>query len=175
MGSEMIQGYASLQRRIAAIKGPVLGKSIMQTLADATHNEAANFAPHRTGNLRNTIHVGVVTETSAEVVASANYALYVEENTRPHLITPNAKKALAFASQGVINERFGVQKKSSFRLSGSLTSAAMRSFGNAAFVVVKSVHHPGTTGQHFMKRGAEAAIKSAGLLDRVVIAWNEAG
>src|ERR1035437_1889651 len=138
MAREMIQGYAALQRRIAAIKGPVLGKSIMSALGHAALNEIKNVTPHKTHNLSRSIILAEVTATSARIVAGAKYALFVEENTRPHIISPNAKLALAFASQGVINSRFGVQKTSSFRLTGVLKAGAMRAFGNAAFVVVKS-------------------------------------
>ena len=163
--AEMIQGYASLQRRIAAIKGPVLGKDIMTTLAMATVREAKVFeAPHRkTGNLGRTIHAGTITETSAEVVASANYARWLEEGTRPHLITPNAKKALRWAATGAGR-----------RLSGTPTKAAQTG-SNGGVVFARSVHHPGTRPYPYMKPGAEKAITSAGLLDRVVIAWNKAG
>ena len=57
---------------------------------------------------------------SARVFASANYAaaqnfgsgLYGPEAAK-YAIKPNAKKALAFSTQGIINERFGVQKTSS--------------------------------------------------------------
>ena len=172
-----LQGYESLRRRIAAISGPALGVDIMKTLAEKTIREAKLLeAPHRkTGNLGRTIHAGEITATSARVAASAKYARFLEEGTRPHEITPNAKKALMFSSQGIINSRFGVQKTSSFRLSGSLKSGAMRRFGNAAFVVVKSVHHPGTKPYPFLKPGAEKAIEGAGLADRIVARWNEAG
>ena len=180
--AEMIQGYASLQRRIAAIKGPVLGKDIMQTLGYAAVNEIHNLEPHKTGNLRRTTHLGEVTATSARVFASANYAavqnygsgLYGPKAAK-YAIKPNAKKALAFASQGVTTERFGAGAKLTFRLTGRLSAASMRQYGNAAFVVVKGVMHPGVHGQHFMEKGAEKAITSAGLLDRVVAAWNKAG
>jgi len=170
----MLIGYQQLQRRIAAIKGPVLGKAIMSDLADATKNEAGNLVPHKTRNLAHTIHVAEVTETTARVVASANYAAAVEFGTRPHEITPNAKKALAFASQGITSERFGPGAILKFTKGGNLTAGSMRKFGNAAFIIVKKVHHPGTRAQPFMRPGAEKAIKSAGLLDRVIAAWNGA-
>ena len=173
--AEMIQGYASLQRRIAAIKGPVLGKDIMNTLGHATVNEAGNIVHVKTGNLRRTIHLAEVTESSARVVASANYAADVEFGTKAHDITPNAKMALAFASQGITSERFGAGAKLTFRLSGALSAASMKKYGNAAFIVVKKVHHPGTKPYPFLRPSAEKAITSAGLTDRIVAAWNKAG
>jgi hypothetical protein len=184
--AEMIQGYAALQRRIAAIKGPVLGKDIMSTLGHAALNEIGNLEPHKTGNLRRSTHLAEVTATSARIVASANYAraqnsgsgLYGPKGAK-YEIKPNAKKALAFASQGGLNRSASLGlvpmgSKLTFRLTGSLTSASMRQFGNAAFTVVKKVMHPGVRGQHFMENGAQKAITSAGLLDRVVAAWNKA-
>jgi hypothetical protein len=174
MADGMLQGYESLRRRFAAISGPTFGTALMRDLGLAATRESKLIVPVKTRNLARSIHLAEVTDTSARVVASANYALFVEEDTKPHEITPNAKKALAFASQGLINERFGVQKSSSFRLSGSLKVGAMRQFGNAAFVVVKKVHHPGTKGQHFMRKGAEKAIEGAGLVGKIVATWNEA-
>lgn len=170
---EHLVGYEALRRRLAALEGDVLGRDIMRTLGNAAKREAGLLAPHKTGNLRRSIDVVDVTPTSARVHARANYAMFVERGTQAHDITPNARKALAFASQGIVNERFGTQK-SIFRLSGRLRTGAMRRFGNAAFIVVKRVHHPGTRAQPFLKPGAEAAISKAGLAERVVAAWNDA-
>jgi len=162
---EMIQGYASLQRRIAAIKGPVLGRDIMRTLAMATVNEAKTLErPHRkTGNLGRSIHEAEITDTTARVVASANYARWLEEGTRPHEITPNAKKALRWAASGAGR-----------RLSGTPTKAAQAG-GSGGLVFATKVHHPGTKPYPYMVPGAEKAIQSAGLTDRIVAAWNKAG
>ena len=198
--AEMIQGYASLQRRIAAIKGLVLGKDIMQTLGHAAENEIGNLAPDRTGNLRQTIRAPLgglrdVTASSAMIVASANYALFVEENTRPHEIRPTKAAVLAWATTAAGGRLSGNPTKAALRGSmglgyGSSTAARMRSkmgagsgikmlgatgasSGPVSFSMV--VHHPGTTGQHFMRKGAEKAIQSAGLTDRIVAAWNKAG
>ena len=79
-----LQGYESLRRRIAAISGPVLGRDIMKTLAMATVMEAKRLeAPHRkTGNLGRTIHEAEITDTTARVVASANYAAFLERARR---------------------------------------------------------------------------------------------
>jgi phage gpG-like protein len=166
--AEMIQGYASLQRRIAAIKGPVLGKSIMQTLAMATRNEAGNLVPHKTRNLARSIHVAEVTDTTARVVASANYAAAVEFGSKAHIIRPTAariaagKNFLAWASSS----------SKGIRLTGRPSSAKGNVTGWAYAAIV---HHPGTRPHPFLRPGAEKAITSAGLLDRVVAAWNKAG
>jgi hypothetical protein len=164
--AEMLQGYESLQRRIAAIKGPMLGKDIMTTLGHAVVNEAGNLAPHKTGNLRRTVHVTDVTDTSAKVVASANYAAFVEYGTGlfgplHHKITPTAKKAM----------RWMAGPASAFRLSGSVRSGKAGAAAGAVFA--RSTK--GMKAEPFLEPGAEKAIKSAGLLDRVVLAWNKAG
>jgi hypothetical protein len=179
MADQMLQGYESLRRRFAALEGGNIGKPLMRALGHAAIREIALVTPVRTGNLRRSLDKDPrdVTDTSAKIHMAANYALFVEEDTRAHEITPNARKALAFSTQGIINERFGTQAKSSFRLSGSLRSGALRRFGNAAFVVVKRVHHPGTKGQHMMKRGAEKAVSSVGAKELgavIVKAWDKA-
>ena len=179
MAEEMIQGYASLQRRIAAIKGPVLGKDIMNTLAHASVNESKNIVTHKTSNLSRSIHVGTVTDMSAEVVASANYALFVEENTRPHEIRPTHAAALAWATTAAGSRQTGsltaAARRGSMGLGGKIKMLGVVGPSSGPVQFAKVVHHPGTTGQHYMRKGAEAAIKGAGLLDRVIIAWNKAG
>ena len=163
MADGNLQGYESLRRRIAAISGPVLGRDIMKTLAMATVMEAKRLeAPHRkTGNLGRTIHEAEITDTTARVAASANYARFLEEGTRAHEITPNAKKALRWAASA-----------GGRRLTGTPTKAAQAGGG---VVFATKVHHPGTKAYPFMKPGAEKAIESAGLTDRIVARWNEAG
>lgn len=171
--AETIIGYTQLRARIAAISGPNLGPALMKTLGMATVCEAKLLVPRKTGNLARSIHVANATPTSVDVIAATSYARYVERGTGPHEITPNAKKALAFASQGIVNERFGPQP-SIFRLSGSIRVGALRKFGNAAFIVVKKVHHPGTRAHPFLMPGAQAAAAKSGLRDRIVAAWNDA-
>src|ERR1035437_7243316 len=163
--AEMIQGYAALQRRIAAIKGPVLGKAIMTTLANATKTEAANILTAngsvKTGNLRRSIMVREVTDTSARVAAHASYGIFVEQGTRAHDITPNAKTALRWATSST----------KGFRLTGRPSSAKGNSVG---WAFAKRVHHPGSRAKPFLKPGAEKAITSAGLTERIVSAWKQA-
>lgn len=157
-----IRGYAQLQARFAAISGPVATTQLMKQLGAAAIREQKLLErPHRkTGITGASIRLGPVTASSV-VTEVGGAGTYLEFGTRPHEITPNAKKALAFASQGLVNERFGTQANI-FRLSGALRVGAMRKFGNAAFVVVKSVHHPGTKASPFMVPGAQAAIQKSG-------------
>ena len=39
----------------------------------------------------------------------------------------------------------------------------------------KKVHHPGTTGKHYMRKGAEKAIEGASIGEKIVTAWDRAG
>ena len=163
MADGMLQGYESLRRRFAAISGPTFGVSLMRDLGDAATRESKLIVPHKTRNLARSIHRDVVTPNSVRIVASANYALFVEEDTRPHEITPNAKKALRWAASS-----------GGMRLSGTPTKAAQAG-GSGGVVFATKVHHPGTTGKHYMRKGAEKAIAGSGLTDRIVAAWNGAG
>ncbi len=51
------------------------------------------FTP-RTGNLQRSITWYMNTETSARIIAQADYAKYVEFGTKPHIILPKRRKAL---------------------------------------------------------------------------------
>ena len=160
--TETLIGYESLQRRLAAIKGPILGPSIMRSLGTAAVGEAKLLVPRRTSNLGRTIHLADVTPTSAEIVASAAYAAYVEEGTRPHEITPRARKALAWAA-GPAGGKFR-------RLSGSTRTGTPQ----GAMTFAKRVHHPGTKPHPYLRPGAQKAIEKSHLTDTIVAAWNEA-
>jgi hypothetical protein len=169
--ADLVSGTPQVNAKLTAV-GQV-APTIMQVLAAAVVRDAKTLVPRRTGNLGRSIHVAAVTPTTAEVTASANYAAFVEYGTRPHEITPKAKKALFFASAGVVKERFGYTGKI-FRLSGNLTTYALRNFGNAAFVYAKVVHHPGTRPEPFMAPAVDQAIGETDLAGLVVAAWNEA-
>jgi hypothetical protein len=70
-------------------------------------------------------------------------------------------------------ERFGARAQLKFNLTGSLSAGSVRKYGNAAFVLTKLVHHPGTHPAPFMVPGAKKAAEKAGV-DAVVTAWNDA-
>lgn len=172
MADGALKGYTALSARLKAVQGSNIGPKLMRTLGMAAVREQKKLVHRKTGNLARTIHLERVSATSATTVASATYAGFVERGTAAHEITPRAKKALSFASQGIVNERFGPQK-SIFRLTGTIRTGAVRKFGNAAFIVVKKVHHPGTKAYPFMVPGAQAAIHNADAGD-IIAAWNSA-
>ncbi len=151
--SASVSGISQLQSRIEAIKPDA---ALLRRIALSAVREQKLLAPRKTGNLGRTIHLGAVTPTRAETIASASYAAYVERGTRPHVIRPRNRKALRWAANGA-----------SARLSGS-----PRSGGAVRFA--KRVNHPGTRAQPFMLPGAIKAVEGAGLKATVEASWNEA-
>ena len=91
------KGLPELRRRVDAIGelGP-----FMRDLALDAVSEQKRRAPVRTGNLRRSIHLGRVTARSAETIAGANYAAYVEFGTRAHEIRPRTKRVLRWKQGG---------------------------------------------------------------------------
>jgi hypothetical protein len=151
--SAEIRGIPQLRARIEAIT-PNAG--LLRKVALLAVREQKLLAPRKTGNLARTIHLGAVTPTRAETIASADYAAYVERGTRPHEIRPKNRKALRWAADGA-----------SARLSGT-----PRSGGRVRFA--KRVQHPGTRAQPFMIPGAQKAVEGAGLKATVIKSWDEA-
>lgn len=157
-----LQGYPELKRRFAAISGGQATEAMMRMLGMAAVREQKLLVRRKTGNLGRSIHLKSVTTDTALTVASAHYAPYVEEGTRPHDITPKAKKALAWAATGA-----------GARLSGRPRSATRRgAFGG--MIVRRRVHHPGTRAHPFMVPGAKKAMAGAGLAQGIVQRWNDA-
>ncbi len=154
--AEQIVGLQKLEKRLNAIGGTKIGHTIMNRLAVATVREAKILVPRKTGNLGRSIMVASVTDNSATVVAHANYAPYVEFGTRPHEITPHARKALRWAASA-----------GGRRLTGSPRTGA-------DVVFATKVHHPGTKPHPFLLPGAQKAVSSAGLADVIVKEWNGA-
>ncbi len=155
--AETILGASQLQARLRAISPQHGGSRIMTNLAKATVREAKILVPHKTRNLSRSIHVAEVTASSARVVASAKYAPFVEYGTRPHEITPNAKKALRWAATAGGARLTGTPRK------------------GAAVVFAKRVHHPGTRPYPFLVPGARKALGASGLAAEIVAEWNQAG
>ena len=146
-----LQGEEALRARFQRLqKTPEV---MMRQLGTLTVREAKLLVPRRTGNLGRTIHVAQTTPTSVEVVASASYARPVEFGSRPHEITPRAKKALRFAASA-----------SGRRLTGSPRKGAQ-------VVFAKRVHHPGTRPHPYLVPGAKEAVRKAGV-NVVVKLWD---
>lgn len=153
--AENIKGMNDLQKRLRAIGSPRATERMMQMIGLAAVANAKVAVARKTGNLGRSIHTEKLTATSVNVVASAKYAGYVEHGTRPHEITPNAKKALRFAAS-----------PGGRRLTGAPRVGA-------SVVFAKRVHHPGTRAQPYLIPGAKKAIADAGA-DVIVTEWNGA-
>lgn len=149
--SAEIHGIPQLRARIEAITP---NRELMRTLALSAVREQKILVPRKTRNLGRTIRLGAVTPTSAETIAGASYAAYVERGTRAHVIRPKRARALRWAA-------------------GNPTlSGRPRAGGNVRFA--KRVNHPGTRAQPFMVPGAEKALRDVGLKATVIKSWNDA-
>lgn len=150
-----VQGYQALQRRFAAISGTTGSIETMRMLGLAAVREQKLLVRRRSGNTGRTIHVSEVTATSV-VTSAAGAAIYLEEGTRPHEITPHAAKALRWAASP----------------GGRTLGGGIRSGADVRFAT--KVHHPGTRPYPFMLPGAKMALSKAGILDGIVRRWDEA-
>lgn len=149
-----IDGMSELQRRFEAIKDT---RKFLGSLGLLAVTYAKEMVPRQTGNLGRTIRLGQVTEDSAQIIAGGQngvgYAQAVEFGSRPHVIVPRNRKALAWGGNR--------------RLSGSLRS------GSKATFFAKRVNHPGTKAKPYLRPAAEKAVEFAGV-EVIVKAWNDA-
>lgn len=149
-----IQGLDALRRRFAAITD---GHQLLGTLGLLAVQYAKELVPRKTSHLGQTIRLGTVTDTDAQVIAGGEqgvgYARAVEFGTRPHIIRPRNRKVLAWGGDR--------------RLSGNLRSGAKAT--NFATIV----HHPGTRAKPYLRPGAERAVRDSGA-NAIIKAWNEA-
>jgi HK97 gp10 family phage protein len=80
-------GIDDLLRRLDNITNPqryrfVRVKALRAGIRIAEDRAKDRYVPVDVGNLKNSIHVGAVTEDRAELLATADYAAYVEFGTR---------------------------------------------------------------------------------------------
>ena len=154
-----VRGDAALVRRLDAI-APAHGdyeETILRDWQMRTTQLAKSRAPKRSGTLARSIGPGRLAETSAQVVATAQHAAFVEGGTQPHVIRPRDRKVLAWNTD-----------PAAYRLSGALRA------GFAPNVFAKEVKHPGTRAQPFLEPSARQALDEADLAGAVVTAWNGA-
>lgn len=96
-----IKGIEDLKRTLKqapALAVGEFGKAVQKsalTLQSAAIKEAPVNKGHGGGNLRQNIRVQSLTKTRAVIRSAAPYSAAVEEGTRPHVIVPRVKKALA--------------------------------------------------------------------------------
>lgn len=110
----------------------------------------------RTGILRNSI-ARQLRSDGFTVMATAPYALLVDQPTREHDIRPRNKKCLAFPrAGGIVTRSANGNVRTRFLFGGKTASGRNRqSFHSAVFAMV--VHHPGTRGLRFIEGTEEWA------------------
>ena len=150
--SVTILGETALQRRLAALSGPNVMAQTLKLIAISANREQKLLVHRKTGTTARTIGYRMVGTNKVQTYA-AGAAIFLEDGTRPHEITPNARKALRFAAS-----------PAGARLTGSPRKGA-------PVVFAKRVHHPGTRPYPFMLPGAVAGVQAAGI-EPIVSAWN---
>lgn len=155
-----LQGADALMRRFEALRTGKAERKVLGQFGLLAVQRASERVPRRTGNLARTIRVAEVDEARQSVRVTAGgtrlvgYAADVEFGTRPHVIVPRTRKALAWGGAR--------------RLSGSLRR------GSKATNFARRVNHPGTRARPYLRPGAEQALREVGLADVVISVWNEA-
>lgn len=110
----------------------------------------------RTGQLRESIEVSD-RPTGFAVGPTADYALFVDQPTRPHVIRPRHKKALAFASS--IGRRGTTEEGDAFQVIRYGGKEARR-----GAIFAKHVNHPGTKGMRFIEETGRRVEQPVGQL-----------
>ena len=173
MTDDGLKGADDLMARFEALRNGTASRAVLGRFGLLAVQRAQERVPRRTGNLFRTIRVAEVDVDAQRVRVTAGgtgrrganqygtyasgavgYAASVEFGTRPHVIVPRTRKALAWGGAR--------------RLSGSLRKGAKPT--NFA----RRVNHPGTRAQPYLRPGAEQALREVGLSDVVVSVWNEA-
>ena len=155
MTTFVLQGGPQLMRRLTAMgEAP---QDMLRNTGLRAVREAKILVPRKTGNLGRTIRIGGLSRTSVEVKAGGTtqvgYAAAVELGTRPHVIRPRRRKALAWG--------------------GARTLAGGLRAGARATNFATRVNHPGTRPHPFLIPGFEKALQAIGL-DDLVKRWNQA-
>lgn len=118
-----------------------------------TLNRARVLSPWDTGNLRASHTMTIKRLKKKRVVgrvsSRVNYALAVHEGTRPHVIRPKRKKALAFQRGGSVAGGGGAR----IRFGGRM-------------VVVKKVNHPGTQPRPWLRQAMTEVAAQRGFTAR---------
>lgn len=106
--------------------------------------------PGGTGVLSGGVQVEVVGRRF-KVYPTANYAGFVEDDTRPHAIHPRRPGGvLAFPGSGGRLGIRGGRPVTVFRFGGRTTTGSL--------VYARSVWHPGTKGMHYARDTADASV-----------------
>lgn len=158
-----LEGYDALVARIDAVDGTKVRVAIVRRWQLRTVREAKILVPRKTGNLGRTIHAGEADVEGGSVIASANYARYVEEGTRGgQIITPLPGRIGRNGRPAAL--AWGGPR----RLSGALRS------GGSPDHFARSVVRGSTRAQPFLRPAAQIALEQEDLANEYVLAWNAA-
>ena len=113
-------------------------KGLIRRSTERVAGMAKRNAPSSMGKLRQSI-TAKVKGLTGEVAVNVDHAGAVEFGSKPHEIRPRLKKALAFKP-----------------------GAGFRFWDESGRVVVKSVKHPGTKAQPFLRPAVESEAKRMG-------------
>lgn len=158
-----IKGAPQLERRLRAIGDKKGQRAMVGHLGGQVVREAKKNTRkfRKTGNLGRSITMTGTSESSVRIEASASYAAHVEYGTKAHTIRARRAKALRWAQKG----GFG---PGASRLAGSPRRGA-------AVYFAKSVRHPGTKPQPFMRPAIVDVVKRSGSLSKYIVTrWNDA-
>lgn len=117
--------------------GSATAKEIQGVITRSTYRVGARArqnAPSKFGRLRQSVREKVG-KLMGEISVNVDYAGAVEFGTKPHIIKPKRKKALAFKP-----------------------GAGFKFWDESGRVVVKSVKHPGTDPQPYLRPALEAEV-----------------
>lgn len=155
-------GYEALNARITAVAGTKVRVAVGRRWQLRTIREAKLNVPRRTGNLGRTIHPGELTDESASVLVSADYAAAVELGRRAVDIVPKPGRI------GRNGRPAALAWGGARRLSGTLRTGARPEF------FARRVHQPARPGRPFLRPAALRALQDEDLTGELVVAWNEA-
>ena len=97
-----INGLSNLTKNLGGVEtaSNAIFKNAMDQSLTAVTNIAKANSPFKTGKLRRSIHPIMKNVLEGQVSTGTEYAKYVEEGTRPHVIVPKRAKVLAFKVGG---------------------------------------------------------------------------
>lgn len=135
---------AGIRALLTSPQGEV-GRDLLRR-ARKVQAEAVRLAPVDRGTLRASITQEIQTEGGrlvARVGTNVNYAVFVHEGTRPHIIRPRSKKVLSFVWPNAPAAVAAGRKKGKSR---------GKSGPRVAF---RFVHHPGTRARPFLRQALQ--------------------
>jgi len=159
--AETIIGITALNNRLSAISGPAANRALMMRLQGRTITAMKARIPRKTSTTSRTLHAGIATPTSAEVLGSMN-AIWLDRGTRPHRIPKSGNKLLAWPATAAGR-----------RLSGRARASTKRG-KHGGFIYAMHVNHPGTRPQPYIDASMKEALARSGLSDAVIQRWNDA-